>query len=131
MGDTSTIADLLRAIKALADERRLSILGLLSQNPHTGEQLAALLGLSPSTISHHLARLRQAGLVSAEAEGYYSVYRLEADSLRAIANVLGSQAVLVELANSAYGEAHTRMQSASPEVRQSRGARSYRRRRKS
>jgi DNA-binding transcriptional ArsR family regulator len=41
------------------------------------EQLAEILGLRPSTVSHHLARLAEAGLVSARPESYYSVYRFE------------------------------------------------------
>ena len=68
---------LLLFFKALADANRLKILGLLAQRPYSGEELAALLGLKASTVSHHLSRLSQVGLVSARAEGYYSVYRLE------------------------------------------------------
>jgi DNA-binding transcriptional ArsR family regulator len=103
--------NLLPALKALADDNRLKILGLLSQNPHTGEQLATLLGLRPSTISHHLSRLRQAGLVSAEAVSYYSVYHLEADSLAAIAHQLASGVILGQLADAVYEMAHARLQS--------------------
>lgn len=121
----------MQAVKTLADENRLRILGLLSQNPHTGEQLAVLLGLRPSTISHHLTRLRRAGLVSAVAEGYYSVYRFEADSLEAIARQLGSRETFIELASSVYAEAHARMQAASIQARPSRKPRHYPRSRKS
>jgi biotin operon repressor len=67
--------------KALADTSRLKIVGLLAQQPYTVEQLAAMLGLKASTISHHLSRLAEAGLVSARAEGYYNVYRLEKEAL--------------------------------------------------
>jgi DNA-binding transcriptional ArsR family regulator len=107
-------AGLLRVFKALADENRLKILGLLSQNPHTGDQLATLLALRPSTISHHLTKLRQAGLVSAEAAGYYSVYRLEANSLAEVARRLESRETLADLANSVYERAFARMQQPVP-----------------
>jgi predicted transcriptional regulator len=73
--------ELVTVFKALADASRLKIIGLLAQQPYTVEQLAAMLGLKPSTISHHLSRLSEAGLVSAKAEGYYSVYRLEKEAL--------------------------------------------------
>jgi DNA-binding transcriptional ArsR family regulator len=100
---------LVAALKSLADENRLKILSLLSQNPHTGEQLATLLDLGPSTISHHLARLRNAGLVSAEAESYYSVYRLQTDALAAVAHRLTSPDTMTRLADSVYDDAHARM----------------------
>ncbi|GAB4486252.1 MAG: hypothetical protein Fur0016_05620 [Anaerolineales bacterium] len=68
---------LVSMFKALADSNRLKIVGLLAQQPYSVEQLAALLNLRPSTVSHHLARLSQVGLVSARAESYYNIYSLE------------------------------------------------------
>jgi predicted transcriptional regulator len=68
--------------KALADANRLKIVGLLAQRGYTGEELAALLDLKPSTVSHHLSRLAEVGLVSARAEGYYNVYKLEEAALQ-------------------------------------------------
>jgi DNA-binding HxlR family transcriptional regulator len=75
--------ELVDFFKALADSSRLKIVGLLAQQPYSVEELAALLKLKPSTVSHHLARLSEAGLVSAKAEGYYSVYQLEEKALAA------------------------------------------------
>ncbi len=74
--------ELVLFFKALADANRLKIVGLLAQRPYSGEELAALLGLKASTVSHHLSKLSQVGLVSACAEGYYSVYRLEESALQ-------------------------------------------------
>jgi biotin operon repressor len=74
--------ELVLFFKALADPNRLKIVGLLAQRPYSGEELAALLGLKASTVSHHLSRLSHVGLVSARAEGYYSVYRLEESALQ-------------------------------------------------
>ena len=68
--------------KALADANRLKIVGLLAQQPYSVEELAALLNLKASTISHHLARLAQIGLVSAKTESYYNVYRLDEKALQ-------------------------------------------------
>ncbi len=67
--------------KALADPNRLKIIGLLANQPLTVEQLAAMLNLGASTISHHLSKLSELGLVSARAEGYYSIYQLESEPL--------------------------------------------------
>lgn len=75
--------ELVGIFKALADANRLKIIGLLAQQPYSVEELAALVELKPPTVSHHLARLAQAGLVSARAEGYYNVYSLNQQALEA------------------------------------------------
>src|SRR3989304_9942534 len=90
--------DLLTFFKALADANRLKIVGLLSQEAYPVEQPAPMLNLRPSTVSHHLSRLTEAGLVSARAEGYYSVYRLEVRALEAMARRLLSREGLPEAA---------------------------------
>jgi predicted transcriptional regulator len=67
--------------KALADVNRLKIVGLLAHRPYSVEELAELLQLKASTVSHHLHRLSEAGLVSSRGESYYSVYHLEDKAL--------------------------------------------------
>ncbi len=81
-------SELLAFFKALADANRLKIVGLLATENYTVEQLAAMLNLSPSTVSHHLARLAEVGLVTARAEGYYSVYQLQTEALEEMAQRL-------------------------------------------
>jgi biotin operon repressor len=85
---------LLTFFKAMADANRLKILGLLAGQPYTVEQLAALLDLRASTISHHLMILSEAGLVSARAESYYNVYQLEQAALESMAHGLLSSETL-------------------------------------
>src|SRR5512146_3127398 len=75
--------DLLSFYKAMADGNRLKIVGLLAGRRYSVEELAALLKLRPSTVSHHLAKLAEAGLVSARTESYYNVYQLEEKALEA------------------------------------------------
>ena len=76
--DSQTINDeLLGFFKALADANRLKIVGLLAKQPYSVEQLAEILKVRPSTVSHHLAKLSDAGLVHARAESYYNMYYLE------------------------------------------------------
>ena len=84
--------------KALADAKRLQIVGFLAQKEATGEELAAVLHLHPATISHHMSRLREAGLVEARAESYYSVYRLRMDVIQSLAKQLFSTAGLASVA---------------------------------
>ncbi len=73
---------LLAFFKALADENRLKIIGLLAAHPYTVEDLAEALGLGASTTSHHLARLSKAGLVSARTDGHYYIYSLQTEVLK-------------------------------------------------
>jgi len=89
MADTNT--ELVDFFKALADANRLKIVGLLAQQPYSVEELAALLALKPSTVSHRLARLTEAGLVNARAESYYNVYQLDEKALEAKSRSLFSQ----------------------------------------
>ena len=91
-------AELLGFFRALADANRLKIIGLLSQKAYTVEQLSALLGLGESTVSHHLSRLAEAELVTARAEGHYSIYSLQLDALSGMAQRLLRTERLPELA---------------------------------
>ncbi len=53
------------ALKALADENRLKILKMISQNERlvNGKKMAQKLELSPSVVSRHLAQLKDSGLI--------------------------------------------------------------------
>jgi biotin operon repressor len=82
--------ELVTFFKSLADASRLKIVGLLAQRPYSVEELAALLDLKPSTVSHHLARLVKVGLVHARTESYYSVYQLDKSALEAMSRQLFS-----------------------------------------
>ncbi len=99
---------ILEFFKALADGNRLKIVGLLAQQPHTVEQLAALLGLGVSTTSHHLARLAKAGLVSARVDGHYYIYSLQIDHLHEMAQSLLKRETLPKLSNNIDLEAYDR-----------------------
>lgn len=98
MSDADT-TQLLTFFKALGDANRLKIIGVLAQESHSVEEIAALLKLEPSTISHHLRRLSKAGLVEARAEGYYSIYSLKTDTIHDTARSLLGQDTLPKFAN--------------------------------
>lgn len=83
--------ELVTFFKALSDANRLKIIGLLAQQPYSVEELAALLDLKASTVSHHLSKLSQVGLVSAKADSYYNVYRLDEKALEAKSRSIFSQ----------------------------------------
>ena len=73
---------LLQFFKALADENRLKMLSILANGERSVEELAALLQLRAPTVSHHLARLKEIGLVGMRSDGNTHYYWLDADALR-------------------------------------------------
>jgi ArsR family transcriptional regulator len=71
---TAEVADVLRA---LANERRLAILcNLVERGEASVTSLAALVGLSQSALSQHLARMREEGLVTFRRESQTLWYRI-------------------------------------------------------
>lgn len=88
---------LVELLKVLADESRLRLIGVLATRECSGGELAHLLGLRAATVSHHLTRLREAGLVSVRAEGTTRYYRLDADALAALRGDLLEPARVSEL----------------------------------
>jgi DNA-binding HxlR family transcriptional regulator len=69
----------LSTVKALGDRSRLLILNALLAGPQCVEELSTTLDLGASTISFHLHKLVQGGLVTVRKDQYYSVYSLSPD----------------------------------------------------
>jgi DNA-binding transcriptional ArsR family regulator len=88
---------LLQFFKVLADENRLKLLGILATREHSVEELAAILQLKAPTISHHLARLKEPGLVEMRSDGNTHLYRLDAEKLRQTSKGLLSSERMAEL----------------------------------
>jgi biotin operon repressor len=86
--EISDVDEMVRIMKSLSEPARLHIVGLLARRPHVVEDLVAATGLSAPTVSHHLRRLRDAGLVASERSQYYMVYRLEQERLRELGRKL-------------------------------------------
>lgn len=78
MTETETI----QLFKCLSDATRLEMLRALSQGPKYVELLSERLQRSPSTISFHLKKLEEAGLVETRKEQYYVVASLKEDVLK-------------------------------------------------
>lgn len=72
------------ALRLLADETRLRLLHLLEREPLTVAELTTVLGLGQSSVSGHLAKLKQAGLIHDVAEGSAHRYRLREDAPEAL-----------------------------------------------
>jgi predicted transcriptional regulator len=103
-----TFDELLAFFKALSDETRLKLIGLLAQKESSVEELAATLGVNPSTVSHHLSKLSEIGLVSARAEGYYNIYMLRTEVLQEMAQRMLSENTLPDVAKDLDLEAYDR-----------------------
>ena len=68
--------DVLDVTKALADSNRLRVLMALGGGELCVCQIVELLQLAPSTVSKHMAILRQARLVESRKDGRWMYYRL-------------------------------------------------------
>ena len=67
--------------RALSDKSRLQIVGRLLKRDMCVEELATELRKSPATVSHHLKKLAEAGLVEAYARQHYHFYKIRLDEL--------------------------------------------------
>jgi hypothetical protein len=84
-------------LKALANEQRLRIVGLLMDQRRSVQELAALIGLKEPTICHHLAVLNKVGLLEMTAEGNVHWYRLRADQILALGrSVFGQERMNID-----------------------------------
>lgn len=99
---------LLDFFKLLGDEKRLQIVGLLARQDYSVEEMAAILRLSPPTVSHHLQRLVQAGLVQARASQHYHIYSLQLQTLRQMSQQVLSRERLQETAENLDLDAYDR-----------------------
>ncbi len=89
--DDEAALDIALRLKALADPVRVRLVSLLF-SAEAGEvcssDLAACVGLSESTVSHHLSQLRRAGIVESERRGMNVYHRPRRESLTALCAVL-------------------------------------------
>jgi len=72
--------------KALADPIRVQVVDVLSR--HAGEvcvcELEPLFDVSQPTLSHHLKKLRDAGIVGLERRGLWSFYYVKLEALEVL-----------------------------------------------
>ena len=69
-------------LKALSEPIRLRIVDILRHGEMTVGDIAEFLETELVTVSHHLKILKHAGLVQAERNGRFIVYRLRRDLLQ-------------------------------------------------
>jgi DNA-binding transcriptional ArsR family regulator len=77
-------------LRALGNEERLLIALWLADGVRSVRELEQATGMSQSLVSYHLRELRDAGLVTASAEGRSNRYRLCGSDLDQVASLIGS-----------------------------------------
>ena len=92
-----TEEQVLQLFKCLADRSRLRILQSLLQEDMYAERLAQRLGVTPATVSFHMKKLEEAGLVVSRKEQYYTVYSLNRELLEtSLFDVASSEAEQID-----------------------------------
>jgi DNA-binding transcriptional ArsR family regulator len=80
--------ELVRVLRLLADDTRLSLLRLLAQQPRSTQELAVLSYLSEAAVSRHLKQLTDVGLLATRREGYYVLYEVVPQGLSPLSDAL-------------------------------------------
>jgi ArsR family transcriptional regulator, cadmium/lead-responsive transcriptional repressor len=112
VSETTALSAAACMFRSLGDPARLAILRHLSLGEHKVVDLTAHLGLAQSTVSAHLACLRDCGLVTSRPEGRASMWSLThpaelLDALAAAERLLAATGDAVALCPT-YGEAANR-----------------------
>lgn len=84
--EEDTIVELSQIFKALADPTRLKIIYVLSEKPLCVCDIANLLDMTQSAISHHLRLLRNLKLLKFRREGKMVIYSLDDDHVLQLFN---------------------------------------------
>jgi predicted transcriptional regulator len=88
--------DLLYLLKAVADEQRLTMIGLLSTSERTVSEMAGLLELSEPTVSHHVSKLHSVGLLRLRMAGNQHFYHINESRLAEFKIHVGQIEILPE-----------------------------------
>jgi ArsR family transcriptional regulator len=87
--DEPEVAATAELFKALADPARVRIVNTLATNeePVCACEFEPALGLSQPTVSHHLKKLADAGLLEREQRGKWAYFSLKRDAIEKLAAV--------------------------------------------
>jgi ArsR family transcriptional regulator, arsenate/arsenite/antimonite-responsive transcriptional repressor len=85
-----------RVFKTLADPARVKIVNLLAggREPICACEFIPALGLTQATVSHHLKKLTDVGLLEREQRGKWAYFSLKPDALAQLANLIRIQEVV-------------------------------------
>ena len=82
--------------RALADPARVKIVNLLatSDSPVCACEFEPALGLSQPTVSHHLKKLTEVGLLEREQRGKWAYFSLDDDAIAHVADLIRPREVV-------------------------------------
>ena len=81
LAEPRTVADMAALMRLLGDPTRIRLLGLLVEGERNVSALCGELDVAQPTVSHHLALLRNAGLVVTRRAGKQIYYALSPDHI--------------------------------------------------
>ncbi len=84
MPDDASMLNVIRIFQALSDLTRAKVIFALTQGERSVNEIAVIVSASPSAVSHHLRRLRDAGLVEYHRHGNQIFYSIEDVHIAAI-----------------------------------------------
>ncbi len=87
---TDSFAGTAEIYKALADKTRLHILALLAQDEFCVCELVSIFDMSQPSISQHLRRLRQTGLIKERKTAQWVYYTLDGAAFPLIHSIVNS-----------------------------------------
>ncbi|HEY5947722.1 MAG TPA: metalloregulator ArsR/SmtB family transcription factor [Kofleriaceae bacterium] len=108
MSEPNPMPSLVRLFKGLADPTRLRMIAAMVDRARCGQDLAAEVGVSPATVSHHLRVLSEAGLLRETRQAPYTFYQLDLEQLQNAVKSVSSPKRVRELATGAAVNDDTR-----------------------
>src|SRR6185503_17797480 len=105
---TDPMPALVRLFKGLADPTRLRMIAAMVDRERCGQDLAAEVGVSPATISHHLRVLAEAGLLRETRQPPYTFYQLDLEKVQDAVKAVSTPKRVRELATTADVDDDTR-----------------------
>jgi DNA-binding transcriptional ArsR family regulator len=75
--DETTATQMAELFRTLSDSSRVRIIAALTTGEMSVGQLAEMVDISPSSVSHHMRHLRQMQLARSRKEGRYVYYSLD------------------------------------------------------
>jgi biotin operon repressor len=108
MSESEPIDAVVRLFKGLADPTRLRLMAAMIDRPRCGQDLAAEVGITAATVSHHLKVLGQAGLLVETRHPPYTFFQVDLQALQRALKAVSSPKRVRELATSAEVDDGTR-----------------------
>ena len=87
MLENEHIEDIVILFKALSDETRMKIVSALQQDELCVSDIAEIVDMTSSSVSHQLKQLKFAGLIKARRDGKNIYYSLDDDHVGAILEI--------------------------------------------